>query len=281
MNDVATDLASRFLQGVGLAECPFGIAEQRLMTYRRGSATSWRLVGTTTTTAEALNFLSTLTWPVTRHVLFANGATLTAFINNSRNGSDYADDVFHLPQHLNCRFARVVNCRQRVWRRGRLRVVQQYAARIFDLRDARGETIRSITCMNDGGRWVYHATGVPLPIEAAFSDSVTRISARFSPEQLVAIASACGFRLPTAQQFNLAEHYVMFAQDSVSPIGTCTIAEADDPAYGYFLRGMGYVAHMDTHAASVVADFERCLAINPEYEPRVREYLKEARRRLA
>ena len=42
MNDV-TALAARFLQGVGLAECPLEIAQQRLMTYRRGSAEQWPL----------------------------------------------------------------------------------------------------------------------------------------------------------------------------------------------------------------------------------------------
>jgi hypothetical protein len=280
LNDAPTDLGARFLQGVGLAECPLAIAEQRLIGYHRESAAQWRLVNTTNTAAEALSFLSTLTWPPTRHVVFANGATSSAFINNSRNGSDYADEVFHLPRHLNCRFARVLCCPNRVWRQGKIREVQQYEARIFDLHDAKGETIRSILCMNDGGRWVYHTAGTPHPIEAQFSESSTRVSARFLPDQLAALAAAFGLPLPTQAQFRGAGQYVLFGQNSEHVFDTCTIAEADDPAYGYFRRGMGYVDHMDTHAASVVADFERCLAINPDYEPRVREYLREARRRL-
>src|SRR5579885_3089196 len=162
VSHAGTKLAARFLEGVGLAECPLVVAMERLKTYHRATAAEqWRLVNTTTTAAEALAFLSTLTWPPTRHVLFANGTTSTAFINNSRNGSDYADDVFHLPRHLARPFARVVLRPQRVWRRGKLREMQQYAARIFDLHDAQGETVRSITCMNDGGRWVYHAAGMP------------------------------------------------------------------------------------------------------------------------
>ena len=43
---------------------------------------------------------------------------------------------------------------------------------------------------------------------------------------------------------------------------------------------MGYVKHMTTHATSVVINFERCIELNPEYEPKVRDYLAEARRQL-
>lgn len=280
MQTAPPELASRFLQGVGLAECSLANAEQRLPAYGRGAARRLRLTGSTADANQALLFLSTLTWPATRHVLFDAGDKITAFVNNSRNGSDYADDVVCLPQHLGCRFARVVNCPQRIWRRGKLRVVQQYGARIFQLHDARGETIRSIACVNDGGRWVYHSAGTPHPMEAMFEDGDLRPSARFPSEQLAAIAAAFGFALPTPNRFCQAPRFLMFIQDFARPLSTCTIAEADDPAYMFFLRGMGYVSHIATHAASVVADFERCIEINPEYEPRVREYLSEARRRL-
>ena len=281
MGDAAGNLVERFLQGVGLADIALDVASQRLSAYGRGSSVAFRLVNTVTDGAKALEFLSTLTWPATRHVAFAAGDRLTALVNNSRNGSDYADYLVHLPRHLNCRFARVLNCPQRYWRRGKLREVLQYGARIFDLHDALGETIRSIACVNDGGRWVYHTAGEPHVIEATFGPVPARPSQRFPADQLSAISAAFGLPLPTPERFEQAGRYLLFAQESAHPVTTCTIEEADDPAYAYFLRGMGYVGHMATHAASVVADFERCLAINPEYEPRVRDYLNEARRRLA
>lgn len=273
------ELAARFLQGLGLAECPIEAVEERLLSYARGPTAKYRCVRITTDPGDALEFLSTLTWPATRHVLFANRRTLTALINNGRNGSDYADDVYHLPRHLNCRFARMLNCPHRVWRRGKLREVQQYGARIFDLHDADGETIRSISCANDGGRWDFNSFGTAHPAETPIDNSL-RPSERFPSEQLIATAAAFGFPLPTVEEFLGAGRFVLMTQDLAQPIGTCTIAEADDPAYSYFLRGMGYVRFMKTHAASVVADFERCLEINPDYEPRVRDHLQEARQRL-
>jgi hypothetical protein len=281
VKETSSDLASRFLQGVGLADCPFGIAELRLRSYRRGqNGSPWRLAGKTNTAAEALEFLSTLSWPATRHVIFRNANGTTALLNNSRNGSDYADEVFHLPRHLSCRFARVVNQAGKVWRREKLRVVQSYSARIFSLSDARGETLRSVTCMDEGGRWVYHSAGTAHPVEATFGALVAKVSARFPPGQLAVLAAAYGLPLPTPSDFHRAGRYVLFSLESEYPVTTCTLAEADDPAYGYYLGGMGYVEHMATHASSVVSNFERCLEINPQYEPRVREYLREARSRL-
>jgi hypothetical protein len=57
----------------------------------------------------------------------------------------------------------------------------------------------------------------------------------------------------------------------------CSLEEADDPARGYYATGMKYVPYMATNAASVIHCFERAVAINPTYEPKVRDYLREAR----
>jgi hypothetical protein len=276
MPSATHDLAGRFLQGVGLAECSLAVAEQRLPTYGRGM----QLVAVTDDCDRALSFLSTLTWPASRYVAFAAAPQLTGIVNNSRSGSDLADDVVRMPRQLGCRFARVVNRSQRVWQQGKLRVVQQYGARIFALHDERGEPIRSIACINDGGRWVYHAAGEPHPIEPNLHPTPSRTSARFPAEQLRAVAAAYGFPLPTVMQFQSAARYLMLTRDDFPLLDTCSIEEADDPAYMYFVAGMGYVKFLETHAVSIVASFERCLAINPAYEPRVREPLAAARRRL-
>ena len=61
----------------------------------------------------------------------------------------------------------------------------------------------------------------------------------------------------------------------------CTPEQRDDPAFGYYLRGLGYAKHMNTHASSVIADFERAILLNPDYEPLVRDYLARARRVLS
>jgi hypothetical protein len=57
-------------------------------------------------------------------------------------------------------------------------------------------------------------------------------------------------------------------------VKTYTVAENDDPAHRYYERGLGWLPNMATHATSVIADFERCLRINPAYEPLVRAALR-------
>jgi len=154
-------------------------------------------------------------------------------------------------------------------------------ARIFDLWDIEAKTVRCVCCMNDGGRWTFGTAGTPNPIERQFPNDARPKANRFTETHLQLLAKAYGFQIPSAATFLDAGKYLMFTQDYAYAAKFCSIEDADDPAYGYFLRGMGWVKHMATHASSVIADFERCIRINPEYEPRLRHYLQMARTRVA
>lgn len=59
---------------------------------------------------------------------------------------------------------------------------------------------------------------------------------------------------------------------------SCSLDEADDPAFIYLQRGLSWVPHMRTHASSVIADLERAIEINPAFGPGVRRWLVEAHR---
>ncbi len=275
-----SSLASRFLEGLGLADISLSSASAKLPAFRKGEQ-SLRRVAETSDCREALNYLSRLTFPATRHVAFAAGPSTTAFVNNCRNGSDYADYVYHLPRHLACRFARFVCTRPRIWTNGTDREVMSYEARIFDLHDSAGESIRTVTCMDDGGRWVFETRGEALPVESTFPYTARRESDRFTAEHLHELARQCGFSVPDEAAFRDAGYFVLYDVEGVQPFVSCTVEEADDPAYGYYLRGLGWVGHMKTHASSVIHDFERCTRLNPKYEPRVRQYLEVARRHMA
>jgi hypothetical protein len=284
MSDTDTEqITTRFLEGIGLAECSLFDSARKMSSFRCGLASHFVGVRKVENCDEALRFLSKLTFPATRHVLFAANERITAFINNSRNGSDYGDYIYHIPRHLNCRFVRFVQSEQRVWTNGTQREIMRYGARIFQLDDSKGQTIRSVTCANDGGRWVFESHGIEHPIESTFPYAVKRKKDRFTVSHLHQLTQAFGFTVPDAKRFQEAGEYHLFHEqyEHDAKIIVCTIEEADDPAYGYFLRGMGYVNHMKTHATSVIADFEKCVQFNPEYEPKVREYLAEARRQLA
>lgn len=268
------DLASRFLSGYGIAACSVsatiaslrGVADDRL-----------RLVKSTADSAEAIQHLSLLTWPATRHVAFAASANATAFVNNGRNGSDYADQKVWLASLLQTNFARIVTREGRVWSRGDEREVLQYEATIFELWGDDSTPIRSVACTNDGGRWSFNEVGNRNPFEDSFPYDAPRKRDRFTAEHIRQLTEAYGLPWVTPEVFLNANEYYLLKSET-TPIDSCTIDEADDPARGYYLRGLDWARHMQTHASSVIADFERCIQINPDYEPKVRLALDEARR---
>jgi hypothetical protein len=201
-------------------------------------------------------------------------------VNNSRNGSDYADYVVLLPAHLRRQFARVLAAPGKVWVRGDERGVLQYQATIFDLRDATGTCLRSIACMDDGGRWTFQNVGEPHPIEASFPYDQRRKRERFTPLHLHQLLEAHGLPVMTATDFMDAGDYLLASSAGAERLPTCTLAEADDPAFGYYQRGLTWCNHMATHASSVIADFERCVRLNPSYASKVRGHLEQAYRQL-
>jgi hypothetical protein len=143
--------------------------------------------------------------------------------------------------------------------------------------------IRSIACADDGGRWTFETSGDPLPIEASFAYDAPRKKDRFTRENLRALLSAVGPGPLTERGLLDAPRFALLAERITNPAlrhrveaAACSLEEADDPAFGYFQRGLSWLPNMRTHAASVIADFERAAEINPDYEPRVRAYLREA-----
>ena len=99
-----------------------------------------------------------------------------------------------------------------------------------------------------------------------------------SPPELQSRLSMCP---QEANDFMNAGHYILYRESVGGPVRSCTIEEADDPAYKYYLRGIGFAEHMRTHAESVILDLEKCVAINPAYRHRVEQVLAEARRTVA
>jgi len=274
MNASSINRLARFLEGYGLAECPIVECASNL-TKRRGKFDArLRLVERVVDLETAVKFVSTLTVPDSRHVAVA-AANWTVFINNARNGSDYHNYTRSFPLYLDARFARIVSRPGKTWNNNAIRLKLQYAATIFELYDRRGDSIRSVCCMDDGGRWTFDEGGDPHPVEATFPYQNKKKRERFTSKELARLAASFGLPEVTTETFENAESFYLFECD-VHIISTCSITDAQDPAFGYYERGLGWVKYLNTHASSVIADFERCLQINPNYEPKVRPFLNQA-----
>jgi hypothetical protein len=271
------------LSGYGLVEAPFDLVVERLGSHRRADQTETRVLEVTPRAAKALDYLDRRSVPATRLVVVEHG-TWTAVLTNDRNGSDFSDHQFWATTTV-ARSIRVVDSEARWWRRGPRRERLGYEARIFELHGPEGSLIRSIACADDGGRWVFETSGNPLPIEATFNYGAPRKKDRFTRVNLHDLLRSVGSEPLIQDSLVAAPRFALLVEHIADPAwrgrieaAACSLDEADDPAFGYFRRGLTWVPHMRTHAASVIADFERAIEINPAYEPEVREHLRQAHR---
>jgi hypothetical protein len=69
-------------------------------------------------------------------------------------------------------------------------------------------------------------------------------------------------------------------QQPGEPARRSTPEQEDDPAFGYYQRGLGWMAHVQTHAEDAIYDLERAAEIDPCYEPKIRQHLERAREAL-
>lgn len=272
------------LHGYGLVEATLEATTEGFGSHARADQSQMHLVTVTSSASSALEYLGIRTQPATRLVVVDLGPW-TAILTNHLNGSDFADHQFWAGRSLRVRTIRVVDSEARWWKRDGLRERLGYEARVFQLHGPEDAVIRSIACADDGGRWIFEIEGEPLPIEASFEYDALRKKDRFTRQNLRDVLTAVGPGPLTERTFLEAPRFALLAEriadaDWRKRVGAaaCSLEEADDPAHGYFVRGMSYVPHIATHATSVIADFERAIRINPAYEPRIRGYLRDAHR---
>lgn len=272
------------LQGYGLVEAPFDRVVAGLVAVRRADESRAVLQELAPSAARTVDFLDRRT-SVTTRLAIVEHRGWTAVVTNQRNGSDFNDEQGWASQAVGARTIRVVDSVARWWRRGSRRERLGYEARMFDLRGPDGVTVRSIACADDGGRWIFETSGAPLPVEATFAYDAARKKDRFTRRNLHELLRSLGAAPLTEEAFLAAPRFALIAVEIANAAwrarveaNACTLEEADNPAFGYYQRGLTWIPHMRTHASSVIADFERAVEIDPTYEPRVKDHLRDAYR---
>lgn len=138
---------------------------------------------------SALAALPPLTSVEARRFLFAPTASAwVAFFDNGHRGTDATGPMAYLARTLGCRALRVVAVPHHEPRRDGGQWRGRYGATILDLfgPDVKNHsnTIRSITMMNDGGKWTFDEIGDRLPFEDVEAYKARRIRDRFPVELL-------------------------------------------------------------------------------------------------
>ncbi len=288
------EAVARFVRGYGLLELPLDRCVERLLVPAPDARGSLTLATATPAAdalrarrADALSFLRHLTYPATRHVLFAVDDRWTAVVNNLRDGSDFADHHPWFGSVCDASSCRVVDDDGSTRRVGSYVARVRYPARVFELTDAHGATVRAVHCSLDGDRWTFGASGAPLPGEDDSWYRSRRTRDRFTSEHLQRLLQLVGVTRPVRSAFESGDRFVLLAEQlydhqwrALVEAESCTPEQADDPGYGYLRRGLGWVGHMETHAPSVVWDMTRAVLLNPELEPEARPHLVAARRQV-
>ncbi len=139
-----------------------------------------------------------------RHLFIPTNSSWVAYFNNLWQGTDPVSVISYLPTKIGCRglLTRAIPDVQE--RRGNQ--PKQYGAVVLDLHGPEmvnyQNTIRSISVLNDGGKWKFFEEGIPFPFEETQQYKAERIQERFTIDMLQQYLQALGLA-----PFN--EHYYL------------------------------------------------------------------------
>ena len=145
--------------------------------------------------SELFDRLAPLTDVEIRRYLFVPTLSpWTAYFDNGSAGAEPAR-VSYLSKLLDCRGVNIC-CQSDTIEKVLGRELGNYGAVIFELYSAESEHIsklyRTVYSVNDGGRWVFDASGHELPFEDVSAYKARRIRDRFTPEMLQKYLLAIG-----------------------------------------------------------------------------------------
>lgn len=146
---------------------------------------------------SAVSALAPLTSVEARRFLFVPTAgPWVAYLDNGHRGTDATGPMAYLARTVGCRALRVVAVPHHEPRQEAGQWRGRYGATILDVFGAdvknHANTIRSITMMNDGGKWTFEELGEPFPFEDREAYKARRVRDRFPVELLARYARQLG-----------------------------------------------------------------------------------------
>jgi hypothetical protein len=191
----------------GFIEAPLQSVNDALFKWRSSHLSKVTTSSFKSSLEKALHRLEPLTMPPRRELLMQTESPWTAYFDNAAAGGDPASPVGYLAESLKCR-ALAVACVPHTLQSERKDAKGTYGAVQFQLfAPERREFLnyeRSVSVANDGGRWVFSATGTVQPYEKTSQYEARRIRDRFTPEMLEEYCAAIGIRLFAADFYGSA-----------------------------------------------------------------------------
>jgi len=133
-----------------------------------------------------------------RELLVSTGSNWTAYFDNGRQGGDPGSPVPVLAERTEAR-SLTVSCIENTLggaygtEQGTYGSIQFCITGLIAKSDQ--TKYRNIACMNDGGKWIFEALGMPQPFEQPEKYKARKIRDRFTAEMLEDYCKALGIRL--------------------------------------------------------------------------------------
>lgn len=167
-----------------------------------------------------LDALLPLTEPFLRYIWLRTSGGWTAYLDNSVIGSDTFGPISYLAQSMRCR-GLTIGCRASTSKRG--------AAVSFSLYGPEPTAwlnlIRTVSAVQDEGRWEWTATGPVEPFEEVEKYRQRQVRDRLTPDMLARYCAAIGIR-PFDESFYMAEGYLVENTNVRGPLRTETLQQA-------------------------------------------------------
>ena len=142
---------------------------------------------------KCLSLLEPLVPASTKELFVATNSGWTVFFSNGHRGSDPFLPMLQLSKALGVTGLRACQTPDTL-------LYQGVILETYDTPEAGGDENgyrRSIVAANDGGRWVFHQSGVPYSFEEVAKYGERRKRDRFTPEMLADYLDELGFPIPT------------------------------------------------------------------------------------
>lgn len=158
---------------------------------------------------EVLPSLLPLTNVVRRRYLFVPTAgPWVAFFDNGHKGTDAFSVISYLAQSIGCRGMRVTAVPDTI--EGEFKGARgQYGGVVWEVYGPRRTDflnyVRSVSVVNDGGKWSFSQTGTPFPFEDVSRYSARSVKDRFTSELLESYLSELGLS-PFDKEFYMPDN---------------------------------------------------------------------------
>lgn len=172
---------------IGFLECSMAVATEADRAWRANMG-NWSSRDLSGSLASHLDCLSPLSGPKTQHLWVSTESRWCAYFDNFINGTDASGCIATLSERIGCRGV-LVSCHPNI-------PGKSYGQSRFDLYGQQPtfgvNCTRSIAATNDGGKWCWDATGVPLHFEQTDHYSNKRIATRLTPALIADYSHAVG-----------------------------------------------------------------------------------------